>query len=230
MPIFRLSDALVFPPPDLAEEGLLAVGGDLSVERLLLAYEMGIFPWYSEGEPILWWSPDPRMVIRPKHLHISHRFARTLRQGRFRVTLDRAFPLVIRHCATTPRPGQRGTWITPEMEAAYVRLHEAGYAHSAECWQGDRLVGGIYGVSLGAIFFGESMFSQVSDGSKVAITRLLQQMDRWHMPLLDCQVANPHLRRLGGVELPRAAFLDEIHRLQQAPTRCGRWTLDADLC
>jgi leucyl/phenylalanyl-tRNA--protein transferase len=229
MPIFRLSDALVFPPPELAEDGLLAVGGDLSIERLLLAYENGIFPWYSEGEPILWWSPDPRMVLRPQHFHVSRRLQRTLRQGTFRVTLDQAFPLVIRHCATTPRPGQRGTWITPDMEAAYVRLHEAGYAHSAECWQGERLVGGVYGVCLGAIFFGESMFSHVSNGSRIAITRLMQQLARWDTHTFDCQVANPHLRRLGGIELPRHAFLDELRRALHSGTRWGKWTIDPDL-
>jgi leucyl/phenylalanyl-tRNA--protein transferase len=229
MPIFRLSNDLVFPPPELAEDGLLAVGGDLSIQRLLLAYASGIFPWYSEGEPILWWSPDPRMVLRAPHFHVSRRLERTLRQGLFRVTMDQAFPLVIRHCATTPRPGQRGTWITPEMEQAYVELHEAGYAHSAECWQGDRLVGGIYGVSLGGVFFGESMFSHVSNASKVAITRLMQQLQRWDIPLLDCQVANPHLRRLGGLEVPRPLFLDELRGALRAPTRQGLWTIDADL-
>ena len=176
MPVFLLDKDLVFPPPDLADEGgLLAIGGDLSEKRLLLAYRMGIFPWYSEGDPLLWWSPDPRLILLPEEFHVSRRLARVIRQGVFRITMDEAFGSVIRACAETPRhdqgsrgsPARPGTWITGEMVEAYCRLHAAGYAHSVECWREDELAGGLYGVSLGNCFFGESMFSRASDASKV---------------------------------------------------------------
>ena len=156
MAIYRLTNELIFPPPDHAEpDGLLAVGGDLSSDRLLLAYQMGIFPWYGVGLPILWWSPDPRLVLEPGDFHVSRRFGRTLRKGKFRVTMDRSFAAVIGACATAPRRGQDGTWITHDMQRAYIRLHELGYAHSVESWLEGNLVGGIYGVSLGKCFFGE---------------------------------------------------------------------------
>lgn len=223
MPIYRLNERLVFPPPELSQEGLLAVGGDLRIERLLLAYRMGIFPWYSEGEPILWWSPDPRMILFPEQFHISRSLRRVLKKGMFRVTLDTAFEDVIAGCAAASRPGREATWITPEMARAYTALYEEGYAHSVECWEGDALAGGVYGVSLGACFFGESMFTRVSNASKVALAMLTQQLIRWNFMLIDCQVANAHLERLGAREVPRSAFLALLRKALQAETRRGRW-------
>lgn len=228
MPVFRLGKELIFPSPELAEDGLLAVGGDLSVPRLLLAYRHGIFPWYSQGEPILWWSPDPRMVLLPEELHVSRRLQRSLKQGRFRVTCDTCFAEVIRACARTPRKHERGTWITAEMQQAYIRLHEAGYAHSFETWDGDTLAGGLYGVSLGACFFGESMFSQAPDASKTALAIARKHFVDWGIRLIDCQLPNPHLRRLGAREIPRAQFLHMIEQHLQQPTRPGPWTLSPD--
>jgi leucyl/phenylalanyl-tRNA--protein transferase len=224
MPIFRITDDLVFPDPRLADDGLLAVGGDLSHERLLLAYRHGIFPWYSAGEPILWWSPDPRMILLPKELHVSQRLRRTIRQGVFRVTLDTAFPEVIHACARVPRKHEKGTWITAAMTHAYIGLHHEGYAHSVECWRGNSLVGGLYGLSLGACFFGESMFSRESNASKVAIATLAAQLEQWGIDLIDCQVANPHLFRLGGREIPRDAYLVLLRQALRTPTRRGAWT------
>lgn len=225
MPLFRLSQqTIAFPPASLAPgHGLLAVGGDLSVERLLLAYRMGIFPWYSENEPILWWSPDPRLLLYPEELHVSRSLRKTLRQGVFRTTMDRAFDEVIRACARTPRRSQPGTWITPEMIEAYGALHRAGYAHSLEAWTGDRLAGGIYGVSLGRCFFGESMFSRVSNASKVALVTLVEHLRRQGFAFLDCQVRTGHLVRMGAREVPRSLFLSQLERAAGEPTRRGRW-------
>ncbi len=223
MPIFRLNEEIIFPPPHLAEDGLLAVGGDLSRERLLLAYRNGIFPWYSDDQPILWWSPDPRMIITPGGFHCSRSLARVLKKKRFSFTLDTAFRDVIDACAAVPRAGQEGTWITSAMRDAYVELHEAGFAHSVECRQDGQLVGGLYGVSLGAAFFGESMFSRASNASKAALARLVRQLDAWGIRLIDCQMTTPHLRRLGGREVPRAVFLNLLHRAMAHPTRSGRW-------
>ena len=206
MPVYQLTRDLVFPPAHHAESGLLAVGGDLSRERLLLAYRSGIFPWYSDGEPILWWSPDPRMILLPGEFHCSRSLKRVLRNAPFRVTLDRAFAEVISACGETPRPGQEGTWITPEMAAAYIDLHERGYAHSFECWEGGRLVGGLYGVAIGGVFFGESMFSHRDNASKVAMHALVTAALAWGIVLIDCQVANPHLSSLGAREIPRHLF------------------------
>jgi len=223
MPVFRLTKELAFPPPHLASrDGLLAVGGDLSPERLLLAYRSGIFPWYDEGEPILWWSPDPRLVLLPAQFHVSRRLARTLRA--FKVTCDTAFRDVIEACACAPRPGQGGTWITPQMIEAYTRLHDLGYAHSVECRQDDRLVGGLYGVSLGRCFFGESMFHEVRDASKAALAALVQRTIEWGFGLIDCQLPNPHLVRLGAREIPRAKFLKLLEQCLDAPDRLGRWS------
>jgi leucyl/phenylalanyl-tRNA--protein transferase len=230
MPVYRLGPELAFPPPEDAEaSGLLAVGGDLEPERLLLAYALGIFPWYEDGLPILWHSPDPRMVLRPAELHVPRRLARRARQAQFRLTLDTAFPEVIRACAGTPRPGQRGTWITQDMTLAYVRLHELGFAHSAEAWEGEALVGGVYGVSLGGCFFGESMFTRRPDASKLAFVALVRQLERWGCDLLDCQVRTEHLARFGAREWPRARFLEALAAGLDADTRRGRWQLDADL-
>lgn len=211
MPIFRLTSKLAFPDPRLASpEGLLAVGGDLAPERLLLAYCLGIFPWYGSGEPILWWSPDPRCVIFPEDVHVSRRLARTLQQRRFQITCNRAFDQVVTACAEPRMRGGGDTWLVPEMQAAYRRLHTLGYAHSVETWQGEELVGGIYGVAIGRFFFGESMFHQAADASKVALVSLCRHLAEKQFELLDCQVPNPHLFRMGATRLARAAFLDRL--------------------
>jgi leucyl/phenylalanyl-tRNA--protein transferase len=225
MPIFQLTPALRFPDPNLAEDGLLAVGGDLSTERLLLAYSSGIFPWYSRGEPILWWSPDPRTIITPDSLHVSRSLQRTLTRGTFRTTLDTAFPEVIRACAQIPRRHEHGTWITLAMIRAYCALHDAGFAHSIECWVGDALVGGLYGVSLGGCFFGESMFSRETNASKVALVTLVRQLETWGIDLLDCQLTTSHLLSLGAYEVPRTQFLTMVKDRLTRPTRPGPWSL-----
>lgn len=213
MPIFRLSSKLAFPDPRLASpEGLLAVGGDLSPERLLLAYSLGIFPWYGSGEPLLWWSPDPRCVLFPNEVHVSQRLERTVRRQRFHVTCNRAFEEVVAACAETRLNGGEGTWLVPEMQVAYRRLHTLGYAHSVEVWQGEKLAGGIYGVAIGRFFFGESMFHRVTDASKVALVMLCRHLAEKHFELLDCQVPNPHLFRMGATQLSRAAFLDRLYQ------------------
>ncbi|MEA5445493.1 leucyl/phenylalanyl-tRNA--protein transferase [Gammaproteobacteria bacterium AB-CW1] len=205
-----------FPDPGQALEeppGLLAAGGRLSPEWLLKAYSAGIFPWYDERSPILWWSPDPRMVLLPGELHISSRLARRLRRPDYRISLDQAFDQVIAACADTRlRPDQEGTWITAEMRDAYQTLHQLGHAHSIEVWQGDELIGGLYGVGIGRAFFGESMFSRQRDGSKIAMAWLDTQFQAWGMALMDCQIDNPHLRRMGARNLPREDFLARIAR------------------
>lgn len=229
MPVFQLTDELVFPPPDLAaEEGLLAVGGDLARDRLLLAYRGGIFPWYSEGDPILWWSPDPRMVLFPSEFRCPRSLRRLGRTGRFRITADRAFDRVIEACATMPREGQDGTWITRAMASAYSDLHAAGYAHSVECWENGRLVGGLYGVSLGACFFGESMFSKVSNTSKLALWALVEQLERWNFSIIDCQIYTDHIAGLGARSIPREEFGRLLRQGLENETRRGRWQLDTD--
>ena len=223
MPVFRLDERLLFPPPELAEDGLLAVGGDLSPERLLLAYATGIFPWYDEGQPILWHSPDPRLVLVAGELHVPRRLERTLRSGRFRVSFDAAFDAVIDACARSPRPGGHGTWITRDMRAAYKRLHREGYAHSAEAWLGERLAGGLYGVSLGAAFFGESMFAGAPDASKVAFVSVVRALATRGIDLVDCQVTTEHLRRFGAREWPRGRFLAALEDALRQPTLRGDW-------
>jgi leucyl/phenylalanyl-tRNA--protein transferase len=229
MTVYRLSRDLVFPPPEEADPGgLLAVGGDLSAERLLLAYSLGIFPWYDLDQPILWHSPDPRTVLLPSHLHVSRRLRRTLRRGAFEVRLDTQFGRVIRACATVPRRGQRGTWITAQMIEAYERLHELGFAHCAEAWRGDELVGGVYGVSLGGCFFGESMFSRCSDASKLAFATLVRQLERWRFDLVDCQIHSAHLARLGAVAWSRARFTAALGRSLRRATRRGPWRLEPE--
>ena len=198
-----------FPPTDLAltdPNGLLAVGGDLQPERLIAAYRQGIFPWYEYPQPILWWSPSPRAVLFPQNIHISRSLGKTLRRGTFTVTGDRAFREVMVNCAKTPRRGQDGTWITEEMLDAYCELHRRGYAHSVEAWQEDTLVGGLYGVAIGRVFFGESMFSKATDASKVAFVHLAGQLQQWGFPMIDCQVTNPHLLSLGAEEIDRELF------------------------
>ena len=223
MPVFRLAERLIFPPPELAEEGLLAVGGDLSSERLLLAYARGIFPWYDEGQPILWHSPDPRLVLLAEELHVARSLERTLRRGVFRITFDAAFDRVVDACARAPRPGQHGTWITGDMRRAYKRLHREGWAHSAEAWAGERLAGGLYGVSLGAAFFGESMFARLADASKAAFATLVRRLRDRGTFLIDCQVPTEHLRRFGAREWPRARFLEALEEAVRQPTLRGSW-------
>lgn len=222
--IFALTDEIVFPPPQLArEDGLLAIGGDLSEERLLLAYSMGIFPWYSEGDPILWWSPDPRFILELDELYISKRLARTIRQGVFDITCDTAFADVIKACSKK-RPGKdEGTWIVPEMADAYCRLHELGFAHSIECWQQGKLVGGLYGIALGKIFFGESMFSQEANASKVALAYLVELLRKWDFNLIDCQVESEHLALLGAKEIPGLEFRQRLQQYVKINQKQGTW-------
>jgi leucyl/phenylalanyl-tRNA--protein transferase len=230
MPVFVLSEAHNFPPPRLATpEGLLAVGGDLSRERLLLAYRMGIFPWYSDDEPILWWSPDPRLVLYPGEFHLSHSLEKVIRRGQFRVTMDRAFEAVIRECAAVRAGRSEGTWIVPEMIQAYCDLHGMGFAHSVEAWRGEHLAGGLYGVSLGSGFFGESMFTREANASKVALAALAAYLRAEGFELIDCQVTTGHLQRMGAREIPRARYLKELKRCLQAPTRAGPWKMPADV-
>jgi leucyl/phenylalanyl-tRNA---protein transferase len=229
VPIFRLSRDAVFPDPALSEpDGLLAVGGDLSPERLLTAYAEGIFPWFGDDSPILWWSPDPRLVLDPAAVHVPRSLARTIRHGRFRVTADTAFERVIRRCAEQDRPGQDGTWITGEMIDAYLRLHGLGFAHSFEAWDGEALAGGLYGVSLGAAFFGESMFADRPDASKVAFVQAVEWLRGVGVRLVDCQVRTDHLVRFGAREIPRAEFLARLADALDHPTMRGRWELDAE--
>jgi leucyl/phenylalanyl-tRNA--protein transferase len=219
---------LRFPDVELAlrdPDGLLALGGDLSSERLLLAYRSGIFPWFGPQQPILWWSPDPRLVLFPDALRISRSLARTLRREKFTVTMDTAFSQVIDHCAAR-RQGQAGTWITPGMRMAYQQLHELGHAHSVECWQDGALAGGLYGVTVGRIFFGESMFTRVADASKVAFVRLVRQLQAWEFPVIDCQVHTLHLESLGATLIPRDEFvrlLDEHCVRSPVP---GNWKFE----
>ncbi|MHC1742205.1 MAG: leucyl/phenylalanyl-tRNA--protein transferase [Syntrophobacteraceae bacterium] len=224
MPIYRLSEALAFPPCHYAEpDGLLAVGGDLSPERLLLAYRMGIFPWYSSNTPILWWSPDPRLVLFPGEIHVSKSLRRVLKKQHYRVTFDRSFRSVMERCGSVKRRDGEGTWIVPEMLEAYCRLHELGFAHSVECWEGDTLAGGLYGVSLGRIFFGESMFALKPDASKVAFAHLVDRLRGHGCVLIDCQVTTEHLKRFGAREIPRDLFLMFLDRALKAPTERGSW-------
>lgn len=213
MTVYRLTGKIAFPPPELADDdGLLAVGGDLSVDRLALAYAMGIFPWYSGASPILWWSPNPRLVLFPQELKISRTLRQTVKKGLYRVTSNVAFEDVIRSCATIPRKGEKGTWITEEMINAYLRLHQAGYAHSIEAWDGGELAGGLYGIILGRAFFGESMFAKKSDASKVAFATYVTQLAEKGFELIDCQVATDHLKRFGAREIPRAEFMEHLKK------------------
>ncbi|MBL8202321.1 MAG: leucyl/phenylalanyl-tRNA--protein transferase [Chromatiales bacterium] len=214
-----------FPDPAGAAtepDGLLAIGGDLAPERLIAAYRRGIFPWYEEGQPILWWSPDPRAVLLPGALHVSRSLRRTLRSDRYRVSVDLAFGPVIDACARTRRA--TGTWITPAMRSAYLRLHELGHAHAIEAWLGPDLVGGLYGVALGGVFFGESMFSLEADASKVALVHLVSLAEKRGLKLIDCQVATGHLASLGSQLMPREDFLRAIRVLTGIPAPPGPWT------
>jgi leucyl/phenylalanyl-tRNA--protein transferase len=215
-----------FPPAEraLAEpNGLLAAGGDLSSERLLAAYRRGIFPWYGEGEPILWWSPDPRMVLFPGELVVSRSLRKTLRNSAYEIRFDHGFDAVIRSCAA-PRPGQAGTWITDEMRAAYNGLHRLGHAHSVETWIEGQLAGGLYGVSLGRVFFGESMFSRRRDASKLALVMLVEKLTRDGYEMIDCQFHTSHLETLGARSIPRAHFLRRLAELIHYPREPGSWS------
>lgn len=214
----------MFPPCDYAEpDGLLAVGGDLSPERLLLAYRMGIFPWYSHETPILWWSPDPRLVLFPGEIQVSKSLHRVLKKDRYRVTFDRGFHRVMEHCGSVRRKEGDGTWIVPEMVQAYCRLHELGFAHSVESWEGETLAGGLYGVALGGIFFGESMFSLKPDASKVAFVHLVNRLRAQGYVMIDCQVTTAHLKRFGAREIPRDLFLMYLGQALRAPADQGPW-------
>jgi len=243
----RLQSATFFPPVETAltdPNGLLAMGGDLSVARLLDAYRHGIFPWFNPGEPILWWSPDPRMVLVPGEIRITRSLAKRIRNAGFDVRVDTAFSDVMRACAAprppagrvsggvlpagaVPREDAAGTWISSAMVAAYIRLHQAGYAHSVETWHHGVLVGGLYGVAIGRMFYGESMFSRESDASKVALVRLAQQLQQWEFGLIDCQMETAHLAGLGARTLPRAAFTARLAELVNLPHRPGPWKFDA---
>lgn len=209
-PFFPPGAPLWFPDASTCSSDMVAAGGDLSPDRLLLAYRSGIFPWYDEGSPILWWSPDPRCVLFPAELHVPRRLERVLRSGRFGFSHDRAFGTVIRQCAAVPRPGQIGTWLLPEMIRAYEDLHRRGAAHSVEVWRDGELAGGLYGVALGKIFFGESMFHLTPDASRAAVVVLVRALAERGFVLLDCQQATPHMLRLGARLLPRARFLDLV--------------------
>ncbi|MEP5611576.1 MAG: leucyl/phenylalanyl-tRNA--protein transferase [Cyclobacteriaceae bacterium] len=207
MPIYLLTEDLVFPPVEGAVDGIVAIGGDLSPERLVLAYQSGIFPWYSAGDPITWWSMDPRFVLYPDRLHTSRSMKAILRREEFSVTFNQNFPEVINHCKSMPRNGQGGTWITDEMREAYVRLHELGHAKSVEVWKNSELVGGMYGIDLGSVFCGESMFSKVSNASKVALIMFIRKFKEEGGRLFDCQVHTDHLESMGAEEIPRSEFL-----------------------
>jgi leucyl/phenylalanyl-tRNA--protein transferase len=227
MPTPHFTNRIAFPDPRQADaDGLVAYGGDLSPQRLLVAYAQGIFPWpYNEDWPVLWYSPDPRMVLLPSDLHVSHSLQKTLHRRMFEVRFDTAFVQVIHRCATAKRPAQRGTWLTTDMIQAYCLLHELGFAHSAEAWADGELVGGLYGVSLGAAFFGESMFAQSPDASKVALVHLVRQLQAWDFHLVDCQTYSAHLARFGAMLWPRERFLRTLAQALQVPTRRGHWTL-----
>jgi leucyl/phenylalanyl-tRNA--protein transferase len=220
---------IVFPDVERAlqePDGLLAVGGKLTVDWLLQAYRRGIFPWYGQGQPILWWAPDPRLVLFPENLHISRSLDKIIKKGQFTVTLDTAFAEVIDACAR-PRPLQSGTWITPEMKSAYVDLHHAGHAHSVESWCDGMLAGGLYGIAIGNIFFGESMFTEISDASKAAFVALARQLERWGFTLIDCQVYTQHLVSLGAATIPRKEFTAILDRECWPAGHSQPWVFDA---
>ena len=215
-----VSDALTEP------DGLLAIGGDLGIARLITAYRQGIFPWYTDGDPILWWSPDPRTVLIPDEVRVSRSLGKLLRKGRFQVTMDRDFPAVINACAAPREPGA-GTWLVPEMISAYRALHVRGIAHSVEVWHDGILVGGLYGVATGRVFFGESMFTRMDNASKVALVHLCQRLRDWEFGLIDCQVQTMHLLRMGARQIPRAEFIRRLAALRDLPSPAGSWDTGA---
>ena len=229
MPVFQLPSELIFPDPDFAEpDGLLAVGGDLVPERLIEAYRLGIFPWYAEGEPLLWWSPTPRLILLPEEFHLPRRLARTMRKQVFTITADTVFTRIITECGETRKRSGEGTWITGEMREAYSRLHELGYAHSIECWQDNTLVGGLYGVCLDRVFFGESMFSRVNDASKVALATLTAQCKKKGIKMIDCQMTTDHLLRFGAKELSRTTFRQQLTTLIRHRGGQKKWRLEGN--
>ncbi len=228
MPVFLLSENIHFPPPHFArKDGLLAIGGDLGRERLLLAYRKGIFPWYSQGEPILWWSPDPRLVLYPNELRVSKSLKKVIRKNRFKITSDQAFYRVIQSCAEIRLNRNQPTWIVPEMIRAYGQLHESGHAHSVEAWYQGKLAGGLYGLALGKCFSGESMFTYVSDASKVAFVYLVTFLKTMGFQIIDCQVKTSHLMTFGAREIPRKTFLKQLEKTVDLSQNYGKWNLNA---
>jgi len=228
MPVYLLSSDIAFPSPNFtSDDGLLAIGGDLNQKRLLLAYSMGIFPWYAEAEPILWWSPDPRLVLYPEELRISTSLKKAIKKDLFHITMDQAFEQVITACAKIRREKEEGTWIVQDMIEAYCKLHESGFAHSVEAWQDDTLAGGLYGVSLGKCFFGESMFTIITNASKVAFVALVNYLKALSFNLIDCQVKTEHLISFGAREIPRDRFLKQLKKSLQNPTLKGKWSYPA---
>ena len=225
MPVFLLSDKIAFPSPHLAsKQGLLAMGGDLSQKRLMLAYSMGIFPWYSDNEPIMWWSPDPRLVLYPREIRIPKTLKKIIKKEMFHVTMDSDFVQVITKCAQVRLHNNEPTWIVKDMIDAYCHLHESGFAHSVEAWQKDKLVGGLYGVSLGRCFFGESMFTLASNASNVALVNLVEYLNSLSFDMIDCQTTTEHLVRFGAREIPREHFLKQLEQSLQVPTLRGKWS------
>jgi len=224
MSIFYLSEENVFPSPNFASQaGLVAVGGDLSAERLLLAYHMGIFPWYNEQEPILWWSPDPRLVLYPGEIRISRTLKKILKKQVFSITIDMAFEEVINLCAKVRVENNEKTWISSDMIKSYCRLHKMGFAHSVEAWYNGELVGGFYGVSLGRCFCGESMFTLISNASKAALAVFVKYLEKMSFDFIDCQVATDHLKRFGAREIPRYVYLKQLEKTLKMPSLCGKW-------
>jgi len=224
MPLFKLSNEIIFPPPGAADEnGLLAFGGDLEPARIVAAYRSGIFPWFSPGDPILWWFTNPRLVLFLDDFRVSSRLARDIRKKQFSVTFDRAFARVMDSCAQVRMEKGEGTWISKEMHEAYCRLHDLGYAHSVECWQGDTLAGGLYGIALDRIFFGESMFTRVSNGSKVALVALVDRLKSADYQLIDCQMTTRHLVSFGAREISGTEFLDQLNSYIQTTVPGGKW-------
>jgi leucyl/phenylalanyl-tRNA--protein transferase len=224
MPVEISHRKLEFPDLEEADEsGLLAIGGDLSLERLKLAYSKGIFPWYEKGMPILWWSPDPRMVLFPDKMIISHSLKQIIKKQHFTVTIDTAFEKVIKNCAQTPRKGEKGTWITREMKNAYIDLHKAGFAHSAEAWLDGKLVGGLYGVAIGKAYFGESMFHHVTNASKVAFFHLVEKLKSWDFKIIDAQVYTNHLESMGGEMIPRSQYIQILEKALLIEDAPGSW-------
>lgn len=221
-----IGDEPLRDPRKADPSGVVAMGGQLDPDRLLEAYRVGIFPWYSDDTPVLWHSPDPRMVLQASELYVGRTLRKQIARRPYRLTMDRAFEAVMHACATSERPGQDGTWITSDMLDAYCQLHRDGFAHSIEAWEGEELVGGLYGVSLGGAFFGESMFARRPDASKIAFVHAVRQMCAWGIDLVDCQVHTEHLERFGGEEWPREHFLAELKQRMSRPTRCGTWRFE----
>ncbi|MEI6060138.1 MAG: leucyl/phenylalanyl-tRNA--protein transferase [Bacteroidota bacterium] len=224
MPVGISQQNFEFPDlEDADKDGLLAVGGDLSLERLKFAYSKGIFPWYEQGMSILWWSPDPRMVLFPGKMIISHSLRQSIRRKQFTLTIDKAFANVIENCGRTSRKGEHGTWITQEIKNAYIKLHKAGYAHSSEAWLDGKLVGGLYGVALGKVFFGESMFHHETNASKVALYHLVEKLKSWDFEIIDAQVYTNHLKSLGGEMIPRGQYVNILTSAVQIEDITGSW-------